>query len=260
MRNWWRSAQGMKQTATPEGGRAAAPTTSQGQLAKERLWIFGLPTAIRLLVLLVAVVLLFPWLHSLMPGRAHPSATQSARLLLLYVVGPLLLVACWQQWRHARLAAEPRYEAALNHRAMEWLAAHDDFDRVKLEAEVPRESVYLPGWRARWLLVTNRRVLLFVASARERHLVSEWTRRSVMFAGAPDELPGATRRPLWRRLLWPGANLAVTFGTGSTLHLRCASDVTASRASQVLMAGGGPVDTYMVTPASDAGSASPRRR
>jgi hypothetical protein len=229
------------------------------QLARQRLRIHGLPIAIRLLVFVLAVVFLFPWLQVKIIGANPVDLAQSGGLLVLSIFGPLLLVRLWQQWRHERLAADPRQEAALNHRAIEWLGAHDDFDRVKLEAEVPRESVYLPGWRARWLLVTNRRVLLFAASARERRLLSEWPRRSVLFAGAPEELPDAPRRPLWLRLLWPGANLAVTFGTGSTIRLRCASTVTARRAGQLLMAGAGPVDTYMVTPAT-AAAATLRRR
>lgn len=169
--------------------------------------------------------------------------------IVLAAIGVGLLAALWQQRRRGRLANDPGQEAALNQPAVEWLRAHDDFDRLKLEGEVPRESVYLPGWRARWLLVTNRRVLLFAASARKRRLLSEWTRRSVVFAGAPEELPGARRQPSWRRWFWPAPNLALTMSTGSTLLLHCASAVTARRASEVLRAGSGPVDTYMVTAA-----------
>jgi hypothetical protein len=141
-------------------------------------------------------------------------------------------VAIWQQWRHDRLAARPELEPALNHLAVEWLRAHDDFDRVKLESEAARESVYLPGWRPRWLLVTNRRVLLFVASATERRLASEWPRRAVIFAGSPEQLGG--QGSLWQRLFRP-ANLVLSFTTGTTLTLRCASTATARRVAQLLM-------------------------
>lgn len=128
------------------------------------------------------------------------------------------------RWRSTR----PEHEAALNQRAVEWLTAHDDFDRIRLPSEAPRETVYLPGWHSRWLLVTNRRVLLFVASARERRLASEWPRRAVVSA----ELP--TRASAWE-WFWGAPNLVLTFTTGTTLRLRCASAVTARRVAQLLM-------------------------
>ena len=53
------------------------------------------------------------------------------------------------------------------------MRAPAEFERVKLDSEVPREAVYLPGRRPRWLLVTNRRVLLFAGAAGTRKLVSE---------------------------------------------------------------------------------------
>lgn len=151
-------------------------------------------------------------------------------LLALALLAALLLTAAWHRHRRYRLAERPDRESALNQPASDWLRQSGDFDRVKLDAEVPRETVYLPGWRARWLLVTNRRVLLFAASGSERRLQSEWPRRAVVFAGPPGASGAA-----WLRLLRPAPNLALTFTTGTTLHLRCASSVTARRVAQLLM-------------------------
>lgn len=203
--------------------------------ARQRLRIYGLPVLVRLAVLALALFVAFPLLHAWLLGTAPAATWPSLRLLVLTVLVPALAAAFWQQWRHDRLAARPEYEAALNHRALQWLRAHDDFDRVKLDAEVPRETVYLPGWRPRWLLVTNRRVLLFAASASERRLLSEWPRRAVVFAGPPQQAPGGLQRPLWSRLV-RAPNLVLCFTTGTTLRLHCASGATASRVAQLLMA------------------------
>ena len=91
-------------------------------------------------------------------------------MLLLSVFGPVLLVALWHQWRHARWSKQARYEATLNRKALLWLHKHDDWDKVCLPDESPREAMYLPCRKPRWLWVTNRRVLLFAGSARERRL------------------------------------------------------------------------------------------
>lgn len=134
--------------------------------------------------------------------------------------------------RQRRLAGDSTAEEDLNRPAIEWLAAPAEFERVKLDAEAPREAVSIPGRRPRWLLVTNRRILLFVGAPGERRLQSEWPRRAVIFAGAPEQMPG--HRPLWQQLLQP-ANLVLTFTTGTTLYLRCASAATARRVAKLMM-------------------------
>jgi hypothetical protein len=205
------------------------------ELARQRFRIHGVPLVVRLAVLALAVFVLFPLLRAWLPGDEPAELGESLRLLALCVLVPGLAGAWWQQWRHDRLASRPEYEAALNHRAVEWLRSRDDFERVKLESEAPRETVYLPGWRPRWLLVTNRRILLFAASAGERRLLSEWPRRSVVFAGPPEQAPGGRQRSLWSRLMRP-PNLVLCFTTGTTLRLHCASGATARRVAELLMA------------------------
>ncbi len=243
--------------AARAGGQAAAQAAPLRELARQRMRIYGVPLAVRLVLAAVALFVLFPLLHLWLLGPAPVDLAASLRLLVLSVLGTLVPVAFWEQWRHDRLVAQPAYEPALNHRAVEWLRSHDDFDQVKLEGEVPRETVYLPGWRDRWLLVTNRRVLLFAASARERHLLSEWPRRSVVFAGPPAEAPGARGHVPWLRLLLRPHNLALTFTTGTTLQFRCASKVTAQRVAQLLMSSPAMPDE---TVAIESLGPNPRRR
>lgn len=144
----------------------------------------------------------------------------------------LLLAGLGAYARQRRLAADPVFDEAQNQPAVDWLESHGDFDRVRLEAETPREAVYLPGLRPGFLLVTNRRILLFVTVGPERRLRSEWPRRSVIVAGAPRQMSG--QLSLWQRLLRP-ANLVLTFTTGTTLSLRCASTTTARRVARLLM-------------------------
>jgi hypothetical protein len=234
--------------AAREAGHAVTGAASLQELARQRIRVYGVPLAVRLVVLLLALFVLFPLLHWCLIGPRPLAVGASLRLLLLCVLVPAVLAAIWQQRRHERLAADAAYEPALNHRAVSWLRDHDDFDRVKLEDEVPRETVFVTGWRQRWLLITNRRVLLFAASARERQLASEWPRRSVVFAGPPSQAPGAPRRSPWLRLLGPTPNLALTFTTGTTLQLRCASTASAHRVAQVLMSSPAIPDETLAIP------------
>lgn len=219
--------------AAREGGADAPRAVPPRELARQRLRVYGIPIAVRIAVFAVTGFVVFPLLHDALLGPTVADLASSLRLLVLSVVAPLLLVALWQHWRHERLSARPEFEAALNHRAIAWLQSHDDFDRVKLQGEVARETVYVQGWRPRWLLVTNRRVLLFLASGTERRLVSEWSRRAVTHAGAPSDAPDAPPPSLVDRLRPP--NLLLRFTSGTTLRLRCASNATAQRVAQVLM-------------------------
>lgn len=225
-------------TAARSTGRPAGGGSFQGllRLVWQRLWIFGLPVVLRLLAFWAGLRFLLPWL---MAGRGSPAGLGDALLILelalLSVLVPVLPVAMWQQWRHTRLTRKAAYEATLNHKARVWLDRHDDWDRVREPNESPRETLYLPGFKARWLLITNQRVLLFAASARERRLRNEWACHSVVVAGPPNEVPGGRASAKWRRILLCQPNLAVTFANGERLVVRCASAVTAGRAAEMLM-------------------------
>lgn len=212
---------------------------SLGRLVRQRLWIFGLPVVLRIAAAVAGLTLLLPWLIGGPVATLAKDPVMLLRMAVLCVFGPVFLVALWQQWRHGRLSAAPRCESTLNHKALAWLDRHDDWERVSQPGEVPRETLYLPGWKSRWLLVTNQRVLLFAASARERRLQREWPRSSVAFAGLPQDDPGP--RPAWawlrKCLLLVGPNLVIRFEDGERFAALCASSVTAGRASTLLMQG-----------------------
>lgn len=212
-------------------GAGPLPEVDAAELERQQLRLYRMPLPVRLAIVGATVFVLFPLLHWWLIGP-RPELLRSLQLLVYTLGGTLIAVVLWQAGRQQRRTSDAAFEAALNAPALEWLRKHADFDRVKLEGEVPRETVYLPGWTPRWLLVTNRRILLFVASAHERRLASEWPRRAVVFAGAPEQLGGPAS--VWQRLVKP-ANLVLTFTTGTTLHLRCASTVTARRVAQLLM-------------------------
>lgn len=214
-------------------GRTVEAAREPQLLLRERLRIFGVPIAVRLCALALALFAVFPWLNLAVVGRGPMQLGLSLRLLALCVIACVAPVAIWQRRRHARLAREPELEATLNHRAIAWLRSHDDWDRVREDGETPRETVYLPGWNPRWLLVTSRRILLFAASGRDRRLQRQWPRRAVV-AAAPEPLQ---RRPAWLRAVTTEPNLCIAFSDGSSLSLRCASTVTAERVAQLLQAG-----------------------
>jgi hypothetical protein len=226
---------------------AAGAAPGQARLALQRLRLNALPAAVRLAALASAVLVVFPLLRAALLGPAPHAFGDALHLLLLTALPAFVLPAWWHQRRHARLIARPDYEPALNERAIVSLAG-PDFARVQLAGEIARETVWLPGWRPRWLLVTNRRLLLFTGGARERRLVSEWPRRSIVFAGAPVQLLPGLRAAPWLQALTRAPNLALVFTTGTVLQLHCASAATALRVAQLLMASPALPDETMVVP------------
>lgn len=123
---------------------------------------------------------------------------------------------------------------------MTWLLDHADWDEVKQNGESPRETLVLRGrwigWRKQWLLVTNQRVLLFAANARERGLVSAWPRNAVVFAGLPwQDVQGGRPPTLLSRWLIPHVNLRLRLGSGELVSGICPSSVTVTRTAQLLM-------------------------
>ena len=224
-------------TAPRQGQVIGTDRQAAAQLLRQRLWIFGLPVVLRLSAALLGLLVLYPWLKGLVLVLPGNKALLSLNLLVWSVLLPVLLVAIWQLRRHERLAASARYETTLNHKALVWLDQHDDWDSVRRNGETPRETLFLPGWKPRWLLVTNQRVLLFAASARERRLQREWPRGALTFAGRLQDEPGARPPALWRRLLLASPNLVLRFDGVERLMLRGASSVTTSRIAALLMQG-----------------------
>ena len=217
-------------------GRTVAQREAWRKLVWQRLRIFAVPIAVRFAAALLGFFTLAPWLVArLVPAERRDDVFLLAACELVGIFVPVFVVAVWQQRRHEELMRDPRFEATLNQRAVAWLADHDDWDRIKRDGEVPRETVLLPGGvRPRWLLVTNQRLLLFIASSTDRRLVAQWPRESVEFAGLPAEWSGAAAFGAWQRFLMRPRNLLVVFAGGERLALRCASTVTALRIAALL--------------------------
>ena len=216
------------------------PIVSAGLAFKQRFWAIGLPWLVRILVVLFC----FLWLAgtALIFAAKHGFTGPAVWLptLLLTVWLPIVTVALWQQWHYQRLSSMPAYEGSLNREAMTWLLDHEDWDKLRQDGEAPRETLTLRGqwlgWRKHWLLVTNQRVLLFAANARERRLVSEWPRSAVVFAGLAWQDPPGGKPPSRLSRWWlPTVNMRLRFSMGEPISGICPSAVTASRTAQLLM-------------------------
>lgn len=227
----------------------------------------GLPLLVRLgVVLLLGYGLFFKaLLYGLNLGLAGPSVLALAILWVMTLA--ILCVALWQQRHYLRYSRKPSYEGTLNRKAMGWLQNHDDWDRVKGEGEEVRETVLLRGqWlglRQQWLLVTNRRVLLFAANARERRLDKEWPRSAVVFAGLPEQDPLAGKVPgRLEQWLLVQPNMRIRLRSGEVVTGISPSAVTAQRAAQLLVRARLPVALGGPNEVGQAGllASAPRRR
>ena len=212
------------------------PVITRWQRAWQWAWIVALPS-----LLLVALVfaLVFWWPRFALPrlmatGLVHGVwGILIAQWLLAWL--PLLALVAVARARYRRVSANPAWEAILNRRAVAWLGRFDDYDAIAQPGELPCETVLLVGWRPRWLLLTNQRVLLFAAGPRERRLISEWPRTAVVRAA--DRPPaGNLLVRLWRYWFRWRVNLHLRFGDGSVLEGMAASRVTAQRVLQQLAA------------------------
>jgi hypothetical protein len=205
---------------------------------------WGIAVGLPLLVRIAAVGLCFygvffkALLYGSKLGGAGPLLLALTTTWVLVL--PVFLVAVWQQWHYQKYARKPEYEGTLNRKAMAWLQDHTEWDAVKEPGEAVRETLVLRGkWlglRQQWLLVTNQRVLLFAANARERGLDMEWPRSAVVFAGLPEHDPAGGKAPgRLMRCLVPQPNILIRLRGGEVLTGISPSAVTAMRAAQLLM-------------------------
>lgn len=167
-------------------------------------------------------------------GLQETTLLTSKFLSVLVPVLPIIVWLVWERYLYQKASANPAREAILNRHAVAWLNKFDDWDQVKLEGETPRESITLLGWRRRWLVVSNKRILLFAAGARERRLVSDWPRSSISeVSGMPTPLEGALQR-WWRKGFRTKVNLYIKFTNGDELRGLSASSAAATRVITLL--------------------------
>jgi hypothetical protein len=211
------------------------PAITRRQAGWQWAWVVALPYLLRFAFIFA---LLLWWPPFTMPRLAAAGlvsgfwAALLTQWLLLWL--PLLAWMSLERHRFLRVSANPAREAILNRRAVAWLGRFDDFDAIRQPGESPRETVLLLGWRPRWLLVTNRRILLFAAGARERRLVSQWPRNSVVHTAGGRPRAGSWLARGWQRWFRWRVNLQLRFRDGSVLEGFAASDVTARRVRQLL--------------------------
>ncbi len=217
------------------------PAITRWQATWQWGWVVALPYVLRFVVILGVLFWWPPFAMKrlAMAGLGTPPTSFWGTVLLqwLLVMAPLLAWLALERRRYQVVSANPAREAILNRRAVAWLRRFDDFDAFSAEGELPRESVLLLGWRPRWLLVTNQRVLLFAAGARERRLVSEWPRNRVAHAAIERPEESGRMARWWRRWFRGGVNVHVRFTDGSVLEGFAASDVAARRIVQLLAVG-----------------------
>ena len=209
-------------------------------LNRQWLWAIFWPLAVRLGVVLFCVF----WLsgtalfYSAVYRQTNP--WWLLMVLILTIPLPIFLAALWQQKRYKRFSLKPDYEGVMNRKAMSWLLDHDDWDKIRQDGEVARETLLLRGARTffaktQWVLVTSQRVLVFAVSARERRLVDEWPRSAVVFAGLPEKDPMGGKSPRWLgRWLVPQPNLRIRFNSGEVIVGISPSAVTAIRVAALL--------------------------
>jgi hypothetical protein len=213
------------------------PVITLWQRAWQWAWIVALPYLL-LVALFFATV--FWWPRFALPRLMEAGLVRGvwgamlAQWLLVFL--PLLAWMLLARYRYRRVAANPAWEAILNRRAVAWLGRFDDYDAIAQPGELPCETALLVGWRPRWLLLTNQRVLLFAAGPRERRLAAEWPRASVVHAAGARPPARNVLVRLWRRWFRWRVNLHLRFGDGSVLEGMAASTVTAQRVLQQLSA------------------------
>jgi hypothetical protein len=169
------------------------------------------------LVACTASLALYRWLP-LDRGWMGLSRLQTGLLgLAILALGTVLaLLVSLRKLRSS--ATDARMDAFLNQPAVDALASSDVFWRMRDPGELPREVMLLngsPGGR-RLIVLTNQRLLVFVANLRDYRLEREYARRDVLRAQLP-----ARGETTWhqRAAAWLGG------GTWLRMELRDATRV-----------------------------------
>jgi hypothetical protein len=158
-------------------------------------------------------------------GLRYGIAAALAFGLVLPLVGAALFA---RQLRRA--GHDPEVDAFMNQAAVAALEQKDAFWKLRLPGERPRETLMLnQTWGGRhWLVLTDKRLLVFTATFTDYTLKSQHARRDIMGAAVvpPPELSRAQR---WHASLAGGSMMRIEMRDGGSLEGVTASPMTARR-------------------------------
>lgn len=148
-------------------------------------------------------------------------------LLQLFLVLFIMLV----NWNVRRGAGNPLSEAIFNYRAIQFLKTDVTFWRLRQPDELPQETLMLVRAKGgfHWLVLTNRRLLVFVANLRDRTLAHEYPRSAIsqLRLLEPHEITWGQK--LHRFLSAAGEVIRVEFKDGTSLDGFASSTQTVRR-------------------------------
>jgi hypothetical protein len=185
------------------------------------------------LAFMVAVALASPTL------RLFPAVAKTYALPML--LGKMVLVTlalCLFVRAFRRGGADPALEGLANFQAMSFLESDLSFWRLLHAGELPRETLMMMGSRRglHWLVLTNQRLLVFVSNLKERTLLVDYPRRTIVGLRllAPQDLSWWQR--VQRFLNLGAAVLRFEFKDGTTLQGTTTATATARRMAALLQA------------------------
>lgn len=170
-----------------------------------------------------------PFWSGLLPPRAFAFAAAAFALLIGAAAAALL----WRKLRNG--GQDAGMDALLNQPAVLALARRDAFWTLREPGELPRETLMLGAGRGgrHWLVLTNRRLLVFVSNLADARLVRECARRDVVRAAV---VTGKDLRPGQRisGALLGGCWLRLDFRDGERLEGMTMTRLTAERFARLL--------------------------
>ncbi|MES2936159.1 MAG: hypothetical protein V4864_00670 [Pseudomonadota bacterium] len=184
-----------------------------------------------------------------------PAALAGAALVLLVGIAAVVLV--WRKLRNA--GSDPHMDAFLNQAAVTLLAKRRAFWELREPGELPRETLMLTqamGGR-HWLVLTNRRLLVFVSNLTDQRLKSEHARRDIVRAAVLE----AGDMRFGQRLaaaLFGACWLRVELRDGTRLEGMTMTRLTARRFAGLLRAAPAPASTLARAPAVQRPAAAAR--
>lgn len=156
---------------------------------------------------------------------------QEDLLLLLFGLVLLLLLLVIALKRNLKSKASlPETEAVFNLRATQFLRADVGFWQGCRPAELPQETTMLAiKGGLHWLVLTNQRFLLYVANARDKKLVHEYSLSELRGARILGKVELSRWQKLQHLLNVTGGTIRFDFGDGTVITGFAVSGLTARR-------------------------------